>query len=76
MIESTSQKEQIKEQIGFLFEEELMQEIYQVGKIKKIPADSILVDNGDEILHIPFVIDGSVKISRDKDDSELLLYLL
>jgi CRP/FNR family transcriptional regulator len=76
MIESTSQKEQIKEQIGFLFEEELMQEIYQVGKIKKIPADSILVDNGDEILHIPFVIDGSVKISRDKDDSELLLYYI
>ena len=76
MIESMSQKNQIKEQIGFLFEEELMQEIYQVGKIKKIPADNILVDKGDDILYIPFILDGSVKISRDKDDAELLLYYI
>ena len=44
--------------------------------MKKLAADSILVDKGDDILYIPFILEGSVKISRDKDGEELLLYYI
>ena len=76
MIESISQKKKIEERIGFLFEEELLKEIIEVGKVKKLPPDSVLVDKGEDILYIPFILEGSLKISRDRDGEELLLYYI
>jgi CRP/FNR family transcriptional regulator len=77
MIESTEQRELIKERIGFLFDKELLEEIYQVGKIKTIEPESTIIDPGEEIFYIPFIIEGSVKVSRENEDGEeLLLYYI
>lgn len=76
MIEQSSQKEIINERIGFLFEPEVLEEIYRVGKLREVQADQVIVDVGDEVVFMPFVIEGAMKVSREKDGRELLLYYI
>lgn len=77
MIESIAHKELIKERIGFLFDKSLLDEIIQVGRVKHLPPDSIIMDPGEDIHFIPFVLDGSIKVSREnKEGEELLLYYI
>ena len=76
MIETESQINKIKERIGFLFEEELLSEIIHNGKIKIVKADDVLIDTGEDILYIPFILSGALKISRDHNGEELLLYYI
>jgi CRP/FNR family transcriptional regulator len=60
-----------------LFEEELIQEIIDVGYIKRIKNGELLIDIGDYLTHIPLILDGVIKIIRqDKDGDELSLYYL
>ncbi|MBL1280943.1 MAG: Crp/Fnr family transcriptional regulator [Fluviicola sp.] len=77
MIENEKQKALIKEQIGFLFEEALLEEIYSVGRIKKVDLGQVIMDPGEEVQFIPFIIEGSLKVSRENvDGDELLLYYI
>lgn len=76
MIESASQKENIREQIGYLFEPALIDEMIENGKIFQIAADEIVVDTGDDLPFVPVVLNGTLKISRDHDNEELLLYYI
>lgn len=77
MIEETKQIDLIKEQIGFLFEPDLLDEIYKVGKLKNIASGEIIMDPGKEIFFIPFIIQGSIKVSRESESGEeLLLYYI
>ncbi len=77
MIENENQKAQIKEQIGFLFDKALLNEIYKVGKVRKVEAGHVIMDPGEEIVNIPFIIEGAVKVSRENEDGEeLLLYYI
>jgi CRP/FNR family transcriptional regulator len=65
------------ERFQYLFEEELINEICKNGAVKVFSADSLLIDIGDLITHMPLVISGSVKImTEDEDENELLLYYL
>ncbi len=74
----TKEQEQlINERIGFLFDKELLDEIIGVGMIKSFDEDSVIMDVGESIFYIPFVISGSLKVSREsKDGEELLLYYM
>ena len=77
MVESEQYKKLIHEKIGFLFEEKLIEELYKVGKIKNILIDDVIIRTGDEVFYIPFILDGALKISREKSDGEeLLLYYI
>lgn len=76
MIDSASQKENIREQLGYLFEEALLEEMYLHGKIIQVPADEIMIDTGDELQYVPVVLNGTLKVSRDHDNEELLLYYI
>ena len=77
MIKQSSEKDLITNRIGFLFEEELINEILDVGKIEKYKGDSIIVDVKEEIRFMPFILDGSLKVTREgKDDHEILLYYI
>jgi CRP/FNR family transcriptional regulator len=76
MIESASQKENIRENIGYLFEPALIEEMIDNGKLLHVPADEIVVDTGDDLPFVPVVIQGSLKISRDHENEELLLYYI
>lgn len=69
--------ENLKSRFQYLFEEELIDEICRYGQSKNFKADSMLIDIGDTITHMPLVINGSVKImTEDEDENELLLYYL
>lgn len=70
-------KEKFKQLYSELFEYELIQKIAEVGFIKKIKQGDLLIDIGDELTHIPLIINGNIKIiRRDKDGFELTLYFL
>jgi len=69
--------EQLKESYGFLFEEDLIAEIAQIGKIKSLKRGDTLMEIGSYIKHMPLLFKGSIKIVReDNDGNELLLYFL
>jgi CRP/FNR family transcriptional regulator, anaerobic regulatory protein len=72
-----SQKQLITNQIGFLFEEELLKDILSVGQVKPFESDEIIIDVDQNIEFMPFILDGSLKVSREAEDGqELLLYYI
>ena len=67
----------IDDSIGYLLEEELIQEINRVGQIRTTTIDEILINVGDAMTSIPIILSGSIKISRENDNGdELLLYYI
>ncbi|MFZ0490108.1 MAG: Crp/Fnr family transcriptional regulator, partial [Salegentibacter sp.] len=77
MDKSTILRKRLLPKYSELFEEELIQEIVEVGFLRKLDHGNFLIDIGDELTHIPLIIDGVVKIIRkDKEGYELSLYYL
>lgn len=67
----------LHEKFQFLFEEELIQEMCQLGTFRQFAEGTIIMDIGQVLTHIPVVLSGSLKIMReDNDGNELLLYYL
>tara|TARA_R110002051_G_scaffold48308_2_gene95357 strand:- start:111161 stop:111793 length:633 start_codon:yes stop_codon:yes gene_type:complete len=67
----------LTEEYGNIFEDELINEIAQVGTFKEVPEGYKLMDIGDFIRGMPLLISGVIKILReDEDGDELLLYYL
>ena len=54
----------------------LKKEIQRASKIIDVPADQIIVNSGDKMDYVPFVLDGSVRVYVENEDvsKELLLY--
>ncbi|MEK9603754.1 MAG: Crp/Fnr family transcriptional regulator [Flavobacteriaceae bacterium] len=68
---------ELKKLFGDIFEEELIQEIAEMGTLQEIPADFMMIDIGEEIKGVPLMISGAIKISRENQaGEELLLYYL
>ncbi len=77
MDKSTILRNRLLPKYSELFEEELIQEIVEVGFLRKLDNGNLLIDIGDELTHIPLIINGVVKILRkDKEGYELSLYYL
>ena len=77
MPSNISKSQLIHDSIGYLLEEELIQEINRVGQIRTTTIDEILINVGDAITSIPIILSGSIKISRENDNGdELLLYYI
>lgn len=77
MITIESQRSLINSKIGFLFDEDLINEIFQVGNIKEVEKDSVIIEPGEELFYMPFMLEGSLKVSRENEDGdELLLYYI
>lgn len=67
----------LQEQYEFVFQEELMEEMANVGTYTRINEGDLLMDVGQYVVSMPLVLSGSVKIMReDKEGNELLLYYL
>lgn len=70
-------KEILKQAYGYIFEEELLDEIEKVAIYKEFKADDYLIEIGDYIKTMPLLLEGAIKILREDDDGdELLLYFL
>lgn len=62
---------------GYLFEDELIDEIIKVAQYKKFSPEDGLIEIGDQILFMPLLIEGAIKIFReDEKGDEFLLYFL
>lgn len=60
-----------------LLEKALISEILECGFYRKVNEGELLIDIGDELTHIPLIIDGVVKIIRkDRHGCELSIYYL
>lgn len=69
--------QELKQNYGHLFEDDLLNEIAQVGTYKEVPAGFKLMEIGSYIKGMPLLISGAIKILRDdKEGDELLLYYL
>lgn len=67
----------LRKEYGQIFEEELINEIVQVGTFKEVPEGYKLMEIGDYVRGMPLLISGVIKILRDDEDGdELLLYYL
>ena len=70
-------KEKLQEYYNVVFEEELINEIAEVGTYKKIEENELLLDIGDSFKHIPLLLTGAIKISREiNNGDEMVLYFL
>lgn len=69
--------EELNNHYGHLFEDELLNEINEVGSLKEIQEGGKLIEIGEYVRSIPLLISGAIKILREDDDGdELLLYFL
>ncbi len=68
-------KESFIERYPLLDEDELIEEIFQCGKITELPTEEILIDLDQKIDSFPLLLDGSIKIIReDTEGKEIFLY--
>ena len=69
--------DELRQNYGYLFEDELLEEINTVGVYREVPEGSKLIEIGDYIKSMPLLINGAIKIMReDKNGDELILYFL
>jgi CRP/FNR family transcriptional regulator len=69
--------QELTDHYGYLFEEELLNEINDIGIIKDVPEGQQLIQIGDYIKYMPLLINGAIKILREDDKGdELVLYFL
>ncbi|MBX9886766.1 MAG: Crp/Fnr family transcriptional regulator [Flavobacteriaceae bacterium] len=67
----------LKQNYGYVFEDNLIDEIAQVAIIRDFKEGDVLIDFGDYIKKMPLLISGAIKILReDFDEGELLLYFI
>lgn len=70
-------KELIKDKFPGIYDEALIDEIVLRSDLMDFNEGDILIDFGDPISHIPLVIEGSVKVSREGETGkEIFLYYL
>lgn len=62
---------------GYLFEDELLEEIKTIGKFHSIAEGDIIIDIGDYIKSMPLILNGAIKVMREDDEGDdLLLYFI
>jgi CRP/FNR family transcriptional regulator len=67
----------ISERFRYIFEQDLLEELKLMKGMHRFESETMIMDIGDVISHIPIVINGSIKVLRqDDEDHELLLYYL
>ena len=70
-------RSELQEAYGFLFEEELLEEINKFGTLKTAKAGEKIIEIGDYLKGMPLLLKGAIKILReDNDGDELLLYFI
>lgn len=69
--------QEVFEAYSFVFEDELLEEISEVGILKSFKENEKIIEIGDQVKAMPLLLSGAIKILReDQDGDELLLYFL
>jgi CRP/FNR family transcriptional regulator len=65
------------EQFQHLFDEYIIEDISKYGILKHYKTNEIILDLGQDLTHVPLLLNGNIKVLReDNDGNELLLYVL
>jgi len=72
-----SLEDKLKDFFAMQFEQELLDEIVKIGEIKFYREGEILMDIGDNVDFIPFLLRGVFKVVReDENENEIAIYFL
>ncbi len=72
-----STEEKVKQRFQYIFEPDLLEEMYKTGHVRQFLAGTQIMDIGQKLTHMPLILNGSVKILKeDEESNELLLYYL
>ena len=75
--QETILREKLSDYYTDVFEDSLIDKIVEVGHFDKIKSGELLIDIGEEMTHIPLILNGVVKIIRkEKEGEEIVLYFL
>ncbi len=75
--QNADMKQALIDNYGYLFEDELLEEILKVGHAQTIKQGDVIIDYGQAVHYMPLLMDGAIKIMRqDSEGDELLLYFL
>jgi len=67
----------LKQEYGYLFEDELIQDINNNGQLYTITEGETIIEYGQNLRRIPLILNGAIKILRlDAMGDELLIYYL
>ncbi|MCK4562868.1 MAG: Crp/Fnr family transcriptional regulator [Flavobacteriaceae bacterium] len=70
-------REKLSDYYSTIFEKDLIDEIVEIGFVDKLKSGTTLIDIGENMTHIPLILNGAVKIIRqEKEGDELVLYFL
>ena len=70
-------RERLNDYYAMVFEKDLLDEIAETGVLRTIENGDVLIDIGDNMTHVPLILEGAVKIIReDKNGDEIALYFL
>lgn len=70
-------KQALIESYGYLFEDDLIEEILKVGHTHSVKQGDVIIDYGQSVRYMPLLLEGAIKIMRqDSEGEELLLYFL
>lgn len=77
MLSNDTKNQLIRDALGYVLEEPLIDEIIRVSQLREVLADEVILNVGDKMKMIPIVLEGSIKVSRENDNGdELLLYYI
>ena len=67
----------LKQEYGYLFEDELIRDISNTGQFYRISQGETIIEYGQNLRRIPLILSGAIKILRlDAMGDELLIYYL
>ena len=70
-------RDKLSDYYSDIFEEKLLDEIVNVGYYDKVKSGELMIDVGENMTHIPLLLNGVVKIIRHENEGEeLVLYFL
>jgi len=65
------------QQFQYVFDDDIIEQITLFGRLKTFKNQDIIMDIGQDLTHIPLLIEGNIKVLReDESGNELLLYIL
>ncbi len=67
----------IRNNFAYIFEEALLDEMIKVGRKQNVKKGEALIEIGAEMVFMPLIINGAVKVFRQDDDGdEYILYFI
>ena len=70
-------KEKLNDYYSHIFEKELINEICELGTYRTLSQGELIINIGDNMTHIPLILNGAVKVIRkDRKGEEITLYFL